>query len=87
MDRPKSDLKFVFLAALDRSEPGEKRLAYLDEACGGDAELRQRCVEALSRRSRPQPMRCWESSRSPRPKSRSPSPRPLARPKAALRSN
>ncbi len=45
MDRPKSDLKFLFLAALDR-EPGAKRQAYLDEACDGDAELRRR-VEAL----------------------------------------
>ena len=45
MDRPKSDLKFLFLAALDR-DPGPERHAYLYEACGGDAKLRLR-VEAL----------------------------------------
>ena len=35
----------IFMAALERESPPE-RSAYLDEACGGDAALRQR-VEAL----------------------------------------
>src|SRR5215470_15328433 len=35
----------IFAAALEKSTPAE-RAAYLDEACGGDAGLRQR-VEAL----------------------------------------
>ncbi|HVK19135.1 MAG TPA: serine/threonine-protein kinase, partial [Fimbriiglobus sp.] len=38
-------MKAVFLAALDKAAPGE-RIAFLDEACAGDAELRVR-VEAL----------------------------------------
>ena len=39
-------VKAVFLAALDT--PPEQRPAYLDRACGGDAEV-QRRVEALLR--------------------------------------
>ncbi len=39
-------IKAVFLAALDT--PAERRPAYVDQACGGDAELRRR-VEALLR--------------------------------------
>src|SRR5262245_37435353 len=39
-------VKAVFLAALDT--PPDQRLAYLDRACGGDAEVRRR-VEALLR--------------------------------------
>jgi len=35
----------IFMAALERDTPRE-RSAYLNEACGGDAALRQR-VEAL----------------------------------------
>ncbi len=37
----------LFLAVSDLSEPGE-RAAYLERACGGDADLRGR-VEALLR--------------------------------------
>src|SRR5207302_1126596 len=36
----------LFLAALDIAEPSQ-RSAYLDDACGGDAALRQRVVELL----------------------------------------
>jgi serine/threonine protein kinase/Flp pilus assembly protein TadD len=39
------DERSIFMAALERESPPE-RSAYLDEACGGDAALRQR-VEAL----------------------------------------
>jgi serine/threonine protein kinase len=35
----------IFFAALEKASPGE-RAAYLDQACGGDAELR-RCVERM----------------------------------------
>src|SRR4051794_31363303 len=37
----------IFHSALERADPAD-RAAYLDEACGGDADLR-RCVEALLR--------------------------------------
>jgi serine/threonine protein kinase len=47
MPRAEERIKAVFLAALDRGTPAE-RAAYLDEACAGDAALRQR-VEALLR--------------------------------------
>jgi serine/threonine protein kinase/tetratricopeptide (TPR) repeat protein len=36
----------IFEAALDRSDPAE-RASYLDEACGGDAEMRRRVEELL----------------------------------------
>jgi hypothetical protein len=39
--------RLIYEAALDRSDPAE-RAAYLDEACGNDADLRRR-VEALLR--------------------------------------
>jgi hypothetical protein len=39
-------IKAVFLAALDT--PTDQRSAYLDQACGGDSEVRRR-VEALLR--------------------------------------
>ena len=41
----KNDAKSIFLAAADKTVPGERQ-AYLDEACGGDRQLRER-VEAL----------------------------------------
>src|SRR5262245_55999715 len=41
------DLKAIFFAAAEKATPAE-RAAYLDEACGGVAALRQR-VEALLR--------------------------------------
>ena len=37
----------LFVAALERDDPAE-RAAYLDQACGADASLRQR-LEALLR--------------------------------------
>ena len=37
--------KEIFQAALKLSP--KERAAYLDRACGGDAQLRQRIVEAL----------------------------------------
>src|SRR5262245_47161316 len=40
-----NDVKALFLAAAEKPTPAE-RAAYLDGACGGDAELRHR-VEAL----------------------------------------
>ena len=45
MDRPGNDVKAIFIAALDH-EPGADRAAYLDAACGDNADLRRR-VEAL----------------------------------------
>jgi tetratricopeptide (TPR) repeat protein len=45
MDPVGSDLKAIFTEALQRS-PGPSRRAYLDEACGTDADLRRR-VETL----------------------------------------
>ena len=45
MDRPESNVKAIFIAALDQ-EPGTVLAAYLDAACGDDADLRRR-VEAL----------------------------------------
>ena len=50
MDRPANNVKAIFIAALDH-EPGADRAAYLDAACGDDAELRRR-VEALLARPR-----------------------------------
>jgi serine/threonine protein kinase len=38
--------RLIFEAALDRSDPAE-RAAYLDEACGDDADLRRRVEELL----------------------------------------
>jgi WD40 repeat protein/serine/threonine protein kinase len=45
--RSTNDAKSIFLAAVELSLPAERK-AYLDDACGGDAALRQR-VEALLR--------------------------------------
>ena len=45
MDRPGNNVKAIFIAALDH-EPGAERAAYLDAACGDNADLRRR-VEAL----------------------------------------
>ena len=45
MDRPENNVKAIFIAALDH-EPGADRAAYLDAACGDNADLRRR-VEAL----------------------------------------
>src|SRR5262245_46415298 len=45
MRDPQPELRAIFCAALDRGTPPE-RVAYLDEACHGKPELRQR-VEAL----------------------------------------
>jgi eukaryotic-like serine/threonine-protein kinase len=45
VDRPTSDVKAIFIAALDH-ESGAARAAYLDSACGENAHLRRR-VEAL----------------------------------------
>ena len=45
MDRPGNNVKAIFIAALDH-EPGADRAAYLDAACGDNADLRRR-VEAL----------------------------------------
>lgn len=39
--------KSVFLAALEKADPGE-RAAYLDQACAGDASLRARVEELLT---------------------------------------
>jgi hypothetical protein len=44
-------IKTIFLAALDKSTPAE-RAAYLDGACAGDAELRQRVEELLQAHDR-----------------------------------
>ena len=45
MDRPEFDVKAIFITALDH-ESGVERAAYLDSACGDNADLRRR-VEAL----------------------------------------
>src|SRR5262249_60602285 len=45
--RPAMSEREVFFQALDRDDPAE-RAAFLDEACAGDASLRQR-VDALLR--------------------------------------
>ena len=45
MDRPGSNVKAIFIAALDH-EPGADRSDYLAAACGDNADLRRR-VEAL----------------------------------------
>ncbi len=45
MDRPGSNVKAIFIAALDH-ERGAERAAYLDAACGDNADLRRR-VEVL----------------------------------------
>jgi eukaryotic-like serine/threonine-protein kinase len=45
VDRPGSNVKAIFIAALDH-EPGAARAAYLESACGDNADLRRR-VEAL----------------------------------------
>ena len=42
---PNPGLMTIFAEALERTDPAE-RAAYLDRACGGDADLRRR-VEAL----------------------------------------
>jgi WD40 repeat protein/serine/threonine protein kinase len=42
-----SVVESIFFAALERATPGE-RAAYLDEACGADAELRRRVERLLS---------------------------------------
>jgi serine/threonine protein kinase/WD40 repeat protein len=42
-----SAVESIFLAALDRASP-EDRAAYLDQACGKDAELRQRVERLLA---------------------------------------
>ncbi|HJZ58867.1 MAG TPA: protein kinase, partial [Gemmataceae bacterium] len=47
--------KAIFLAALEKATPAD-RVAYLDEACAGNAELRQ-CVEGMLRaHDRPDPI-------------------------------
>src|SRR5262245_18800112 len=45
MSTPKSPVESIFFTALEKATPPE-RAAYLDEACGADAELRRR-VERL----------------------------------------
>ncbi len=45
MDRPESNEKAIFIAAIDH-EAGAERAEYLDSACGGNEDLRRR-VEAL----------------------------------------
>jgi WD40 repeat protein/serine/threonine protein kinase len=45
-------LKAAFLAALEKATPAD-RAAYLDEACAGDAALRQRVEELLRAHDRP----------------------------------
>jgi serine/threonine protein kinase len=45
-------VKVVFLAAIDKATPGE-RATYLDEACAGDAVLRQRLEALLQVHDRP----------------------------------
>src|SRR5690348_4851602 len=45
MAAPQPELRVVFIEALDRARP-EDRVAYLDRACEGRPELRER-VEAL----------------------------------------
>ena len=45
MNRPGNNVKAIFIAALDH-EPGGDRAAYLESACGDNADLRRR-VEAL----------------------------------------
>src|SRR5262249_60978911 len=47
MPPPSDKIKAIFLAALDRA-PRAERDAFLEEACAGDASLRQR-VEGLLR--------------------------------------
>jgi hypothetical protein len=48
-------LKALFLAALEKATPAE-RAAYLDEACAGDARLRQRVEALLEAHDRPDPL-------------------------------
>jgi serine/threonine protein kinase len=50
-----SVLKALFLAALEKATPAE-RAAYLDEACAGDARLRQRVEVLLAAHDRPDPL-------------------------------
>jgi serine/threonine protein kinase len=45
-------VKAIFMVALDRTTPAE-RMAYLDEACAGDAELRKRVEELLLAHAQP----------------------------------
>jgi serine/threonine protein kinase/tetratricopeptide (TPR) repeat protein len=44
--------RMIFEAALDRASPTE-RVAYLDEACAGDAELRRRVEDLLAAHAEP----------------------------------
>ena len=47
MARPESNEKAIFIAALDH-EPGAQRAAYLDAACGDNADLKRRVEVLLS---------------------------------------
>jgi len=50
MDQDKLSVDTIYFAALDKATP-EARSAYLDEACGDDAELHQRVERLLSAQS------------------------------------
>ncbi len=51
MDRPGSNVKAIFIAALDH-EPGAERAAYLDSACVENADLRRRVDSLLAAHER-----------------------------------
>ena len=51
MNQPANDVKAIFIAALDH-EPGAKRAAQLDAACGQNAELRRRVEDLLAAHER-----------------------------------
>jgi hypothetical protein len=51
VDRPGSNVKAIFTGALDH-EPGADRAAYLDAACGDNADLRRRVEALLAARER-----------------------------------
>ena len=51
MTPSQSDLKALFLGALDRPE-GPERAAYLDDACRGDASVRAQVEELLEAHDR-----------------------------------
>src|SRR5262249_58313898 len=48
-------IRAVFFAALEKATPAE-RSAYLDEACAGDADLRQEVEVLLRAHDRPDPL-------------------------------
>ncbi len=55
MSNEANSIKAVFVAAMEKATPAE-RAAYLDEACAGDAVLRQRVEAMLQAHDRPDPL-------------------------------